>query len=279
MRYLFKKLFQILISTIFILASFKIVDASGVVTITSIPTSKVAGEEFNVGFSVSGLVASSSYYMKGLGGNLGGSQTEVDTWNGGWIQQNGSWTSMPIFTTNAEGSVSAEFKVRFDPNVATNTKEFVLRVRKIDNETNIDSLSSNIQITAATPSPTNSPTNTPTATPTKTATPIPTGTPKPTPTKTPTAKPTTTSTPSEDPEATEKPSINLEFGTGNVVDDQNTPTSMVAGSSTEKKSPVLAIIFIFSGVCFLGYGGYMLYNKNHPNDQKRSLQTENIQNS
>ncbi len=208
-----------------------------------------------------------------LSGIISGNGFVVFTHVEGWLNNGGDTIKLynnaspsAIIDQYTYGGVDSSKSIARIPNGSENWQT----------TTNITNNSSN---PSPTTSPTQDPTNTPTATPTKTATPTPIGTPKPTPTKTPTAKPTTTSTPSEEPEATEKPSINLEFGTGNVVDDQSTPTSMVAGSSTEKKSPVLAIIFIFSGVCFLGYGGYMLYNKNHPNDQKRSLQTENIQNS
>jgi hypothetical protein len=109
-----------------------------------------------------------------------------------------------------------------------------------------------------TPTPTQAPTNTPTPTvnPTKTSTPIPTptSTPKLIPTKTP------TSTPTESPSSV----LNeTEFTTMPTV--LQTPSGVVMGVTTKKKSPILAIILVVLGVGFLGYVGYMIYNQRHAN--------------
>jgi len=110
--------------------------------------------------------------------------------------------------------------------------------------------------------PTEEPTLTPTSTPTKTSTPTPTKTATATPTKTATAKPTTTATPEETPieESEAKNDINI---TGADVKIETSPEGIVAGASVTKKSPLLSIFFIISGVGFLGYGGYLIYNKKH----------------
>lgn len=230
-----------------------------VINIVNFPTTKIAGEEFEVNFNATTLSVSSNYYMKGLGGDVGSGLTEVDTWNNAWVQQNGSWSSMPTFSSNSEGSASAILKVRFDPSVSTNSKEFKLRIRKTDSSENIDSNLVSIAVIAATPTPTQAPTNPPTTSPTKTATPTQTATttPKPTPTKTSTTKPT--STPTEESSETNEPE--------NLISDikiiDATPIGMVAGATTTKKSPIVAIILIISGIGFLGYGGYLLYNMKH----------------
>jgi len=112
--------------------------------------------------------------------------------------------------------------------------------------------------------PTSTPEPTVTSTPTSTTTPTstPTKTATATPTKTATAKPTTTATPKETPieESEAKNDINI---TGADVKIETSPEGIVAGATTTKKSPLLSILFIISGVGFLGYGGYLIYNKKH----------------
>ena len=109
-----------------------------------------------------------------------------------------------------------------------------------------------------TPSPTLTPTQTPTASSTNSPTPSPTLIPTPTSTKTVTPKPT--------PTPRIKPKV-LE-----TVEPLNystiSPTGVVAGTSVEKKFPTIALLFIISGVAFLGYGGFLLYNtKNDVQDK------------
>lgn len=111
-----------------------------------------------------------------------------------------------------------------------------------------------------TPTPTQAPTAQPTNAPTVTTAPTAQPTVKPSPTKSPTPKPSVTPKSTEEPEKTEKPSINLEFGQGNIVESTETPEGKVAGIKTTNKSPVLAIILILAGLGCLGYVGYMLYN-------------------
>lgn len=117
-----------------------------------------------------------------------------------------------------------------------------------------------------TPTPTVTPTSTPTVTitPTQTANPTPTATPKPSPTKTATPKPTATPQETEEAVETELPFYDL------TADPTELPTSapLVKGISTENKVPIISSIFIILGVLFLGYGGYMLYNKNNVITQK-----------
>jgi len=115
---------------------------------------------------------------------------------------------------------------------------------------------------APSPTPTATATTTATSTPTVTTTATPTRTATATPTKTATPKPTTTSTPTEtptdEPESENKISI-----TETDLKLETSPEGIVAGATTTKKSPLLSILFIISGVGFLGYGGYLIYNSNH----------------
>lgn len=106
-----------------------------------------------------------------------------------------------------------------------------------------------------TPSPTPTPTQTPTASPTNTPTSTPSPTPKPTPTKSTTPKPSPSSSPTSEP-------TNFISDT-DVKIIENTPIGLVAGATDTKKSPVVAIIFIISGIAFLGYGAFLLYNMKH----------------
>lgn len=128
---------------------------------------------------------------------------------------------------------------------------YKLRIRRYTSASSYSASDSyNVTIDIPTPSPTNAPT----ASPTKTPTPSPTPTPKPIPTKTATSKPTIT--PTIKPKESDQP-MNL---ISDIKINEETPIGMVAGAIDEKKSPTLAIIFIFFGTIFLGYGGYLLYN-------------------
>ncbi len=246
-----------------------------VITITSFPTSKNAGEEFSINFSAQGLINSASYYMKGLGGNTTTTTfTEVDTWNNGWVQQNGSWISMPTFSANSEGSASATLKVRFDPNVSTNTKDFKLRIRKTDADTNIDSGIVAIAVTAVTPAPTQ------TATATSVATSTPTQTVKPT--LMPTVKATVKPSPTQKPTVVPSPIdlVDEEFVVTNEPILSKSPVSEVLGSSvTKKKLPFISYVFVLLGLSFLGYVGYMLYNGNYPYNNKHQNNDKDTENT
>lgn len=118
-----------------------------------------------------------------------------------------------------------------------------------------------------TPTPSPTPTDSPIVQSTQTSTAIPkTATPKPVPTKTSTPKPT--STPTTEAEITDEPE-NLKSDI-KIVD--TTPVGIVAGATTTKKSPILAIILIISGIGCLGYGGYLLYNMRHgTNDEVKEI--------
>ncbi len=258
------KLLPFLLFILFFFSSPSTIFSAETIEIKTFPSSKIAGEEFEVFFTASALSPSSIYYMKGLGGNVGTTLTEVDTWNGGWVQQNGSWISMPVFTANPEGSASATIKIRYDPNIATNSKELKIRIRKTDGNDNYDSPAVSMSVAAATPAPSPTQTAVPTLTPKPTQTAAPTS--KPIPTKTPTPKPVPTETPevviTTEPNVEQNEEISIETS-------EPTQEPEVKGVSIEKKQNVLVYYFIISGILCLGYGGFLLYNMKHQNDQRR----------
>ena len=226
------------------------------IIINTYPMSIIAGQVFDVNFSVLGLPSNTNYYSKSIGGI---DFEEVDTWNINWLQQNDAWTSMPTFTSDSEGSASASIKSRFAMTTLGGSKEYKIRIRKIDSSTNNDSPSVNILVTTPLPTPTQTATATSTPTTTAASTSIPTKTATATPIKTATTKPTTTATPTEKPtdEPESENKINL---TETDIKVKTSPEGIVAGATTTKKSPLLSILFIISGVGFLGYGSYLIYN-------------------
>ena len=113
-----------------------------------------------------------------------------------------------------------------------------------------------------TPEPTSSPSPTPTNSPTTAPTQVPTVSPtvKPIPTKSPTTK--STSTP------TDKPTEESTFLQPEVLSLSTIESSPVSEIQEKSRSPILAIILITLGIGFLGYGGYLLYNQMHAENQK-----------
>lgn len=172
-----KHILSILFLFLLLLLFPKSVFATPLISISSFPSSVIIGEEFDVVFDTSSLDPSAQYYMKALGGI---SFLEVDTWNSSWFQQNATWTSMPIFSSNSEGSASVTIKIRFNPSTVDGSKELKIRIRKVGDSTNYDSPTVNLSVIAVTSTPT--PTESITVTETPTATPTPTSTQTPTPT-------------------------------------------------------------------------------------------------
>lgn len=217
------------------------------VSIDSFQNTIVAEQGFDVYFSATGLDSGASYYVKALGGN---NFTEADTWNNNtsnWLQQNASWTNMPDFTANNEGSASATIKTRFEKE-AVGSKEFKLRIRKINVTPNIDSDVVIISVSAASPDPTSTPTESPTDTPSPT--PIPTST------QTPTPRPTVKAA------ATKRP-IKLTFDTDDSEDSILGLREGLAPSPTGtpepevgRKFPWSSLFFILGGIGFMGFAGF-----------------------
>lgn len=210
------------------------------ISVTSFPSTANAGQEFEIGFSAVGLSVGSSYYIKGLGGE---NFTEVDTWNSGWFQQNAAWVSMPTFDSGSDGSPSATFKVRFDEEAASGTKDFKVRIKKSDSDgPNFDSSIVSISVSALPPTPSATPmrSSSPSLVPTPTATHFLSVLPTKRPTKTPTPSPT----------IEVRPEVLAEETTGPTPALESTP---------QNKFPFGALVLIILGIGFVGASCYMAF--------------------
>ena len=164
------------------------------------------------------------------------------------------------------GSWSGQIKAKNNPTSSSylGPSEYIFKLKRYSGKSTSSAGDSNtlsINFVETTPSPTQAPTAQPTSAPTQA--PITAPTVKPTPTKSPTSKPTTSPTPTEESEETGEPIISI----GDVKIVEATPTGLVAGATTTNKSSTVAIIFIICGILFLGYGGYLLYNMKHKNEE------------
>ena len=241
------KIFVFSFLSLFLLLSPSILAVAPQIEITSYPTSITAGNEFDVSFSATSLEINSSYYMKTVGGD---NFREVETLSGktsSWETWNSSWTNMPEFTSNNEGSASASLKTKFKSSTSADTKEFKVRIRKVGSSTNYDSPIVNILVSAATPSPAPTSTPEPTQTTTSTLSPIPTSTA--TPKKTYAPKPTRTRTP--------KPTN----GTGSpkvlgVQGESPDPLPESEENSEKPKINFFSIILIVVGFICVGFAGF-----------------------
>lgn len=242
--------------------------AAMAITISNLPTEINHSQETEVDlfFSCSGCGDNS--YMRGVfypsGTNyFGFTQNNIGNWIG---TENDRSLYFNIAKTDLiEASWSGKLKIKPDSSDSAfiGTGEYLFKVGRYTSSSDSSADWSNelsIKIVGPTPSPTQQPTAQPTNAPTVTTAPTAQPTVKPSPTKSPTPKPSVTPKSTQVPEETDKPSINLEFGQGNIVESTETPEGKVAGIKTTNKSPVLAIILILAGLGCLGYVGYMLYN-------------------
>ncbi len=238
------------------------------ITISNLPTEINHSQETEVDlfFSCSGCGDNS--YMRAVfypsGTNyFGFTQNNIGNWIG---TENDRSLYFNITKTDLiEASWSGKLKVKPDSNDSAfvGTGEYLFKVGRYtsSNDSSADwSNELSVKIIGPTPAPTQAPTAEPTNAPTVTTAPTAQPTVKPSPTKSPTPKPSVTPKSTEEPDDTEKPSINLEFGQGNIIESTETPEGKVAGVKTINKSPVLAIILVLAGLGCLGYVGYMLYN-------------------
>lgn len=214
------------------------------VSVTSYPQSNIAGQEFEVSFNGTGVVANSNYYAKVLGGD---NFTQVDTFNSSWLQQNAAWADMPQFISNSEGSISGTIKSRFETATSAGSQQLKVRIRKTDDDTNYDSEVVNINVSTPTPSP--SPTPTPVSS-TPSPTPVPTKSPTPPPTK----------SPSPSPVETYEPSILAEnTATSDPTSIPSESPIQISDSPVENKFPVIAIVIIGLGIVLVGVSGYLVF--------------------
>lgn len=231
---------------------------SVVIGITNFPQEKIAGQEFEILFNIVNAVPNSLYYGKALGGE---NFTKVDTGNSGdWYQQNTSWSSMPQFLSNSEGSISGVLRARFDTQISPGPQDLKIRFRKTDDDINYDSETVIIKI--STPNPTVVPTNTPTLSPTqKPSSPVPIATSSPTP------KSVVTMRPSPEPtlviDETNKPEVL-------AVETNDTVLEKAKTSKPRNNLLILSIIIISLGIGLICVSGYLAYKirYNSTRDQK-----------
>lgn len=218
------------------------------------------GEEFTVYFKVEGFEKNTNYYMKGRVG-VASPLDKGQTYNSNtssWLNDSGdNWDEFPIFTTNSEGSASAQIKVRAKTSASLGDNAIVVRIRKVNIDPNYDSDQGMITIVAvptSTPTPTSSSTPSPTPTPSVSSTPTPTLTLTPTPTSsstvTPTVKPT--ATPTKKPTASPTPSL---F----PVTEEEILGVQASASLPPKTPPSLPKILIGTGTLLLVISGGLLF--------------------
>lgn len=152
--------------------------AQGTIVINDFPESVSSNSEFNIGFSVTGLEADTSYYAKSRLGKETADMTKGETLNDTtqqWLNDYADWITFPVFGANDQGNLIAQVKIRLKSPPEAGEYYLTIQMHRVVSGTNFDSPSVNITITAdVTPTVTNSPTPEPTAT----STPIPAPTPK-----------------------------------------------------------------------------------------------------
>lgn len=225
------------------------------------PSSIKAGDEFNTTFKAINLEGDRLYYAKAVGGDSG---YDVQTWSdktSSWESWNSTWTNLPEFTSNSEGTISATLKARFKIETSEGDKEFKVRVRDSVTNNNYDSVNVSMPVTKADPTPTDVPTSTPTNTPTST----PTNTPTPTDTSTPTPKPTKklSATNNSNKNETEGLKLNDEGLIMGYREDLSPTPFQVEGAEDSKTNPfpILAGVFVTVGVGLIGVASRPFFQK------------------
>ena len=246
----------ILFSTLLLfLTSSKIVNASVLINEISPSTTVEWVELYNDGTSEIDLAG---YLLKDgnssttddliLSGTISANGFLVFNHDEGWLNNSGD--TLKLYNNASPSAVVDEYTY--------SSVDATKSVARMPNGSENWQITSNVTNNSSNPSPTPQPTATTTPQPTSppTATTAPTA--RPTPTRTASARPTPTPTETSEPEETESPADN---SVPSSTDKPTLlPTSMVAGDSTERKFPILAIIFVVLGIGCLGYVGYLLYN-------------------
>lgn len=233
------------------------------ISIDSVPTSIMAGNEFSVSFTGTSLTSNSSYFVKAMGGD---SFYDVQTKNestSAWLAWNASWTDMPSFNSNTEGTMSATIKAQFKSDISAGDKQFKIRIKRSDSSTTYDSSTVSISVSTPTPTPTRNPTSTPTPAPTNPPTPAPTALPTPLPTKSPTPRPTATPTPQILGSETDNPQVDTLALRDSLKTSTPSPTPISKKSNT--MFPIVAGAFVFSGVALVGTAFFLAYKKQKEN--------------
>lgn len=244
----------IILLLFFLLLPSKILAVDPVITVNPITASVVAGNQFNVNFSVINSEIGTTFFYKIHGG--------IDTDNYGiktvrnniYLPYTGggySWSSFPFFVVGEGGSVSVDATAVIVSNSPAGNYNVRVSINNINTVSSTNSQT--ILVIAPTPTPI-PPTSTPTLTPTLTPTKIPTLTPTKTPTPTSTIdlnkyspSPTIDSiSPIIEPTDAFESSTPTEEATTTPTPDSES----VLGESTPKKN-ILPLIFICLGALFL----------------------------
>lgn len=223
--------------------------------------SSISTEDFNVNVNILGANDGKNYLRIDLF-REGSTNYFGETYNGSeWFSGSDGTRYFPVDILNASASATIKGHIG-NPSQSEYQGPglYKLKIRRYTSSGNPSSSDTqipiDIQITYSTPSPTQAPTQQPTSSPTTAPTQAPTA--KPTPTTSPSPKPSINPTPAKETEETNKPEAIQQSNNLN-----HTPVGMVAGDSTEKGSPILAIMFVVLGTACLGYVGYLLYNQRH----------------
>lgn len=245
------------------------VAAAPSISITSLPSTLVAGQSFTVAASASSLIANAAYYTKIRLGtstdalNKGQTNNSLNDSPDDWLGDSDSWSKFPQITADSSGNWSGNIVGRPSDTAVIGSNVVTVRMRKTDGSTNYDSSTSSVFVDPAptsTPTPTLTPTPTSTPTPQATATPTsvptPTKTPTPTPIKTPTQTPTKipSPTPTEIPEDT--PEVTPMVLGESVVNDESSPSAYTQNNSW--RPMVISLLLVATGLAILA--GFYTWN-------------------
>lgn len=253
------------------------IDAAFSYTIDSISSSIITSKDqvISVTLTVLDLPSGDSYFRVGI--NEGSSYVGYNKVGTDWIkliplnEDETNKTCSKYLKVSTDGTYVIDFKVGNDIDISNG--DHILKAHRFRSSCTVDTLKPEIAVVVSLPTPSPSlvptnqpitkPTSAPTTIPTKTSSPTPVAILKPsstsTPTKIGTPKPTPIPTQTESMDETDRLPIPIN------LEDNTITTGEVLGDEITKKSPIIAILFIASGLAFLGYGGFLLYNKNNQN--------------
>lgn len=237
------------------------------ITVDNYP-STITNEMFNVTVTVTGAINAMNYlrvdlYKDGTTNYFG------ETYNGSdWYSGSDGKSYYPILIENSSASATVQAQLG-NPSETEylGSGVYKLKIRRYTSSGSQSSSDSQVPVEIQinyqkpTPTPTLTPTQTSTATSTPSSTPVQTKTSTPLPTPTKTASPKPTQTPSNTP--TEEP---INFLPTLVESNVASATPQVLGVKTVKKANLLPFVFIGTGIFFLGFASFYMYNNNRRKD-------------
>jgi len=120
----------------------------------TLPATVTAGEGFDVPMTVKNADPSSEYYTKAVIGESteSASLRKGYTYNSvlnKWLAWNGAWDEMPTFATDADGGASFTLKSKVKDDTSSGTYYFLVRLRKVGTDDNLDSNAQTFSVNAA----------------------------------------------------------------------------------------------------------------------------------